>query len=116
MEEKRRGVVEELFDVSFSTLVTPRIIKVLYALSIIASAFIAIVLIVEGFSESLGRGILTLVFVGPLVFLILVISSRIVYELAIVVFRISENTAEISRQVTEMVRLAGKIPTEPPAA
>ncbi len=116
MAEKKQGVVEELFDVSFSTLVTPRIIKVLYALSIIASAFIAVVLVVEGFSESLGRGILTVVFVGPLVFLILVISSRIVYELAIVVFRISEHTAEISRQVAEMVRLAGKPPAEPPAA
>jgi hypothetical protein len=116
MSDGKRGLVEALFDASFSTLVTPRIIKVLYTLSIIASAFLSIVLIVEGFSESAGRGVLTLVFVGPLVFLILVISSRIVYELAIVVFRISENTAEISRSMADLVRLSGKPPESPPAS
>lgn len=97
MAEDGKGLFESLFDISFRTLVTPRIIKVLYALSIIAAGFISVVLIVEGFSESPGKGILSLLFVGPLVFLILVISSRIVYELAIVVFRISDHTAEIAR-------------------
>jgi hypothetical protein len=40
--------------------------------------------------------------VAPLVFLILVISSRIVYELAIVVFRISDHTAEIARNTARI--------------
>ena len=104
MEEKGRRIYEPLFDVSFKTLVTPRVLKVLYVLSIVAAGFISIVLIIEGFSESAGKGMLSLFFVAPLAFLILVISSRIVYELAIVVFRISDNTADIARNTAEIAR------------
>ncbi len=115
MTEEKRGLFESLFDISFKTLVTPRIIKILYALSIIAAGFISAVLIFEGFSDSVGKGILSLFFVSPLVFLILVISSRIVYELAIVVFRISDQTAEIARNTAEMAAQGRKVPHEPPA-
>src|SRR5512134_224588 len=110
---KVKELSESLFDLSFKTLVTPRVIKVLYALSIVAAGFLSIVLIVEGFSESLGKGLLSLFFVSPLVFLILVISSRIVYELAIVVFRISDQTAEIARN-TAPVRQDDKPAHESP--
>jgi hypothetical protein len=110
MEEKGKGLFEALFDISFKTLVTPRVIKILYALSIVAAGFLSVVLIVEGFSESAGKGILSLFFVSPLVFLILVISSRIIYELAIVVFRISDQTAEIARNTAELVGRAEKPP------
>ncbi|HZW37422.1 MAG: DUF4282 domain-containing protein [Deltaproteobacteria bacterium] len=97
MEDNGKGLIESVFDISFKTLVTPRVIKILYALSIVAAGFLSIVLVIDGFSESTGKGFLSLFFVAPLVFLILVISSRIVYELAIVVFRISDHTAEIAR-------------------
>lgn len=114
MKEKGKELFESLFDVSFRTLVTPRVIKVLYALSIVAAGFLSIVLIIDGFSESAGKGILSLVFVAPLAFLILVISARIVYELAIVVFRISDQTAEIARNTAEIARQGGRPPAEPP--
>ncbi|MBI5420172.1 MAG: DUF4282 domain-containing protein [Deltaproteobacteria bacterium] len=113
MAEEKKGLFESLFDVSFKTLVTPRIIKVLYALSIIAAGFISVVLIVEGFSESAGKGFLSLFFVAPLVFLILVISSRIVYELAIVVFRISDHTAEIARNTAGSAERGERPPANP---
>jgi hypothetical protein len=109
---KGKELFESLFDMSFKTLVTPRVIRVLYALSIVAAGFLSVVLVIEGFSESVGKGILSLFFVGPLVFLILVISSRIVYELAIVVFRISEQTADIARNTAEIARQGGNPPAE----
>ena len=115
MKVKGKELFDSLFDLSFKTLVTPRVIKVLYALSIVAAGFLSIVLIIEGFSESAGKGILSLFFVAPLVFLILVISSRVVYELAIVVFRISDNTANIARNTEEIARQGGKPPEEPSA-
>lgn len=115
MMKKGKELFDSLFDLSFKTLVTPRVIKVLYALSIVAAGFISIVLIVDGFSESAGKGILSLVFVAPLFFLILVISSRIVYELAIVVFRISDQTADIARNTAEIARRGEKPPEEPSA-
>jgi hypothetical protein len=112
MEEKFKGLFESLFDISFRTLVTPRVIKVLYALSIVAAGFISVVLIIEGFSESAVKGFLSLFFVGPLMFLILVISSRIIYELAIVVFRISDQTAEIARNTAELAGRGAKGPEQ----
>lgn len=110
MKERGRELFESLFDVSFKTLVTPRVIKVLYALSIVAAGFLSIVLVIDGFSESVGKGVLALFFVAPLAFLILVISARIVYELAIVVFRISDQTAEIARTTAEIARGGEKPP------
>jgi hypothetical protein len=113
------GEGEGAFRFAFRSIVQdpgpPRVIKVLYALSIVAAGFLSIVLIIEGFSESAGKGILSLFFVAPLVFLILVISSRVVYELAIVVFRISDNTANIARNTEEIARQGGKPPAEPSA-
>jgi hypothetical protein len=112
---KAKELFESLFDLSFKTLVTPRVIKVLYALSIVAAGFLSVVLIIDGFSESAGKGILSLFFVAPLVFLILVISSRIIYELAIVVFRIADHIADIARNTAEIARPGGKTPAEPSA-
>jgi hypothetical protein len=109
-----RGLIESVFDISFKTLVTPRVIRVLYALSIVAAGFLSIVLVIDGFSESPGKGFLALFFVAPLVFLILVISSRIVYELAIVVFRISDHTAEIARN-TARIPVRGEGSPQDPA-
>lgn len=114
--EDKKGPLDSLFDLSFKKLVTPRIIKVLYALSIVAAAFISVVIIIEGFSDSAGKGFLSLFFVAPLVFLILVISSRIVYELAIVVFRISDQTAAIAVYTAEIAAQARKGTPEPPPA
>lgn len=115
MEEKGKGLFESVFDISFKTLVTPRVIKILYALSIVAAGFISIVLVIDGFSESPGKGLLSLFFVAPLVFLILVISSRIVYELAIVVFRISDHTAEIARNTARTSGRGDGTTTDSPA-
>jgi hypothetical protein len=48
MMGKGKVLFESLFDLSFKTLVTPRVIKVLYALSIVAAGFLSIVLIIGG--------------------------------------------------------------------
>lgn len=93
-----KGFVESLFDFSFTFFVTSKIIKMLYGLSIAGAALLALVLITAGFNVSAGTGLFTLIFLAPLVFFLGVIYSRVILELVIVLFRISEHAAEIARQ------------------
>jgi hypothetical protein len=88
--------VESLLDFSFTSFVTSKIIKLLYGLSILGAGLTAVIMIVCAFAMSALAGIFTLVIVAPLAFAIIVIYSRVLLEIIIVVFRISEHAAEIA--------------------
>ena len=92
---QHRGFFGALFDLSFSELITTRVIKFLFVLGIIGSAIAAIVYIVAAFSQSAGVGVLVLI-VSPLIFVIYVTVARIWLEVLIVVFRISEDVKRIA--------------------
>lgn len=95
--QKGAGFFQALFDFSFTEFVTSKIIKLLYGLSILFAGIIALTIIIVGFSAHAGAGILALLIFAPLIFLVSVIYSRVLLEIIIVVFRISENTAEIAQ-------------------
>lgn len=88
--------VESLMDFSFTSFVTSKIIKLLYGLSILGAGLTAVIMIVCAFAMSALAGIFTLVIVAPLAFAIIVVYSRVLLEIIIVVFRISEHAAEIA--------------------
>ncbi len=90
-----------LFDFSFDMLIAPRIVKVLYILSIALAGLWALFLIVGGFAQSPGAGILMLIIVGPLAFFVCVIYARVVLEIVLAIFRISDN-------LSKMVDLTGR--------
>ncbi len=90
------GFFNSLFDYSFSSFITPRIIKVLYVLMTIAVALWTLVLLLIAFKASAAAGILTLLIVGPIFFLISMIYVRVGLELLIVFFRIHGDVAEIN--------------------
>jgi len=96
MEEK--GFFGSLFDFSFTAFVTSKIIRFLYGLSIVAAGLGSLFLIARGFNASGGAGVLMLFIVAPLYFLLSVLFSRVLLEIVIVIFRISENIAEIAQQ------------------
>ena len=104
-----------LFDYSFSSFVTPRIIKILYVLATIMISLWTLFLVLAGFNVSSGAGLVMLVIVGPLFFVVSMIYARVVLELVIVFFRINGNVQEIRDE-----RIGGApqpAPTpEPPAA
>ena len=87
---KKGSFLHALFDFSFNHFFTPKIIKLLYGLSIFSSGLIAILFIIFGFSTSTGFGIFALLVGAPLIFLLAAIYSRICLELMIAVFRIAE--------------------------
>ncbi len=87
-----------IFDFSFSCYVTPKVIKVIYILTVIALALVAISMIVRGFDVSREYGIFTLIITAPLYFVISVIFTRIGLEIIMVIFRIGENVAGLAEQ------------------
>lgn len=99
---KKTGLISNLFDLSFSELITTRIIQFLYGVAILASAggaTGALLLTWErgllGNGQDSGNFVLSIALSVPLafvVFLLCLIISRVALELVLVVFRIAENT------------------------
>jgi uncharacterized membrane protein len=93
--QDRKGFFGSLFDLSFTSLVTTRIIKVLYVLAIIVIGLYALAFIAGGFSNSASAGVVVLLIVAPLFTLVSLIYTRVLLEVIIALFRIMENTSEL---------------------
>jgi Domain of unknown function (DUF4282) len=91
-----RGFVGSLFDFSFKSFVTPKIIKVLYILFTIWTALFALIILIVGFKTGgMAGGLFTLIIVEPIVVLLTLGIYRVVLEAFMVVFRIYEETQKI---------------------
>ena len=85
-----RGFFSSLFDLSFTSFVTTKIIKVIYVLTLIGIALLALAFVVGAFQESTGLGLFVLLIGAPIGSLIYIIYSRVILEFIIQVFRIGE--------------------------
>jgi uncharacterized membrane protein len=91
-----RGFVGSLFDFSFSSFVTPKIIKVLYVLVTIWTALIGLTILIFGFRlGGVAGGLFTLIIVEPLFFLLTLGIYRVILEAFMVVFRMYEEMKKI---------------------
>jgi hypothetical protein len=86
-----RGFLSALFDFSFTSFVTTRIIKVLYILILILVLLSALVYTIIAFRVSAAFGLLTLVIGDPLFIIIVMAFWRLVLESFAVRFRIAED-------------------------
>lgn len=89
MEDK--GFLKSLLDFEFKELITLKIIKVLYMIGIIAAGIVGIMIFAKAFSQSFTTGLLHVI-AAPIVFLLIVVISRVIMELLMTLFRIEENT------------------------
>ena len=108
--QANRGVLRDLFDLSFTRFVTARVIRILYVLTLImlvlAYVGIAIVIFSGGGTQvtldgevvesggNTGLGVLWLLVLGPLFLLLYTLAYRVFFEVLIVIFRIYENTRD----------------------
>jgi len=92
---KKVLLLRALFDFSFNQFVSPKILKFLYGLTMFSGILIALFFTIAGFKASIVLGILVLFIGAPLIFLLTVIHSRVLLEMAFVIFRISDQLAEI---------------------
>jgi len=94
----QRGFFASLFDVSFTSLVMTKIIRVLYILSMIWIGFYALVFIIAAFHTGETAGLVVLFIIAPAISLLFLIYTRLVLEISIAIFRIMENTSELVAQ------------------
>jgi Domain of unknown function (DUF4282) len=90
------GFLGSLFDFSFKSMVTPKIIKVLYVLITAWVALLAIIFLVIAFrTGGLAGGLFTLIIVDPILVLLSLGAYRVVLELCMVIFRLHEDVKAI---------------------
>jgi len=108
-----RGFFGSLFDLSFTSFVTTKLVKVLYILSLVLLAIAYIVIAIACFNSgsdsvsvsdtgmlqqhsggNTGLGLLWLFIIGPLLLFFYTLFYRVMFELIIVLFRIFENTRD----------------------
>lgn len=94
-----KGFIGSLFDFSFSSMVTPKIIKVLYVLAVLWTSLFALIYVIVGFSFGgfLG-GVAVIVLVAPIMLLLGIGISRVVLEAFMVAFKIHDELKAIREQ------------------
>lgn len=82
-----RAVLDLVLDLSFKRFVTPRLVRMLYMLSLLAAVYYAWKWMWDGL-----WGFIT----APLVFLLFLIVARVTVELILAIFRIADKIAPLS--------------------
>jgi Domain of unknown function (DUF4282) len=90
-----KGFFGSLFDISFSSLITTKVIKVLYVISLIVIGLFALFFVIGAFASSAALGVVTLIILAPLGALLYAVYTRVILEFIIVVFRIAEYNGEL---------------------
>jgi hypothetical protein len=93
-----QGFVSSLFDFSFTSFVTPKVIKVLYALIMIGVGLLVLGFVIFCFRVNAGLGAIALIILGPVYFLVTMAFYRVVLEFFMVTFRIYEELHLIRRR------------------
>jgi len=91
--EAKKGFFGALFDFSFSSMVTVRIVGFLYALAIIGIGIFMLLLLAASLDRGGSWGIIFFL-LSPLIFILMVIWARLWFESMVVLFKIAENTAD----------------------
>src|SRR5436305_1223191 len=111
----QKGLFGSLFDISFRSLITTKIIKIVYVLYMIVIGLVALGFIVSAFHASAAAGLFVLVIGAPIAFLIYLIFGRVWLEVVIVLFRIMENTQRLVDQGARRIEsTAAPGPSGPP--
>ena len=102
MEEEKKCFYECLLDLSFTKLITIKLVKALYIIGIAFSGATGLYLIVMAFKQSFGNGLLYVI-AAPIVAALMVVVLRVAMELLLTLFKIEENTrpASLTSKQTE---------------
>ena len=93
-----KGFFASLFDFSFTSFITPRLVKVLYVLMTVVVALWTLAFVLIAFKSSSSFGFVTLLILGPIFFVITMIWVRAGVEAIVAFFRIQADVAEINER------------------
>ena len=104
---KAGDFLRNMFDLEFRRLLTPRMLPTLFVLAIVASGLWVAAYAAQGFSHSLGEGLLRLLLIGPLAFLTMVTCARVALELCLAIFRLAVHASRMAGHTED---IAGGLP------
>lgn len=88
---EEKGLFHGLADFSFRESITPRLIKLLYGIALLAGGIAVVAAVVTGLQKNPAQGLLALVF-GVIGLFVWVLYVRVLLEVVMVLFRIAWNT------------------------
>ncbi len=107
-----RAVLDLVLDLSFKRFVTPKLVRMLYVLSLLAAVFYAGSWMFSGFKSGTFSGLFTMV-TAPVAFLLYLIFARVTVELILAIFRIADKIAPLSEE--EAVKTVQNPSANPPS-
>jgi hypothetical protein len=111
---QKGGFLSALFDISFSRLVTTRVIRWLYLLLLVLIGLGLLGFLISAILSGSAAGIVIALVVGPIVALLYVVYARVLLEVILAIFRILESNREIAflqrQQLTLAQQQAGVAP------
>ena len=87
--QDEKNFFADLFDFAFNHLLTRRIVKLLYILSILTGGISVVACVVVGMQHSPAEGLINLV-VGIVCLFVGVLVARVLLELALVILKIAD--------------------------
>lgn len=92
-----RPTFDLVMDFSFKKFVTPKLVRVIYALSLLAALLFALTWMFGGFKTGITYGLFTLV-TAPLAFLFYALFARMTMELVLAIFSIAEEMKKLNER------------------
>ena len=89
---QQKNFLASLFDFSFTSFVTLRFLKVIYAIVVVVILLAGLAFLIVGLSTGTSTSILGAIIFAPLITLIYLIFARITFEVIAMFFRIGDNT------------------------
>lgn len=89
------GLLQGLIDFSFRDSIAKRLVKLLYAIGILAGGISLVAGVVTGIQQSPAQGLLILVF-GSVALFVWILSMRLMLEVVTVILRLGENIERIA--------------------
>lgn len=90
-----KGFLGALFDFSFTSFVTPKVVKVLYILIVVVVGLSAVGFALSVLAANVGLGLIVLLIGAPLYFLVVTALYRITLEFFMVIFRMAQDIRAI---------------------
>jgi len=92
-----RPTFDLVMDFSFKKFVTPKLVQVIYGLSLVAALLFALTWMFGGFKVGVTYGLFTLV-TAPLAFLFYALFARMSMELVLAIFSIAEEVKKLNEK------------------
>jgi hypothetical protein len=89
--------ISPIFDITFSTFITSKLISMLYIASIVVAALSTLSVVIGGFAADVTGGVIVLV-LSPLIFLVQLVWFRVLLEIVVIIFKIAESLRSIDQK------------------